>query len=370
MRAEPFSIHMAEEVLDDLRARIRAARLPPAAPGAAWERGTDLEFLRELLADWAAFDWRARERWLNGFAHFRAAGVHFVHERAVDGRGIPLVLTHGWPSTFAESLALVPLLTDPAAHGIDGPAFDVVIPSLPGYGFSERPARCTTRDTARLWHELMRGLGYERYGAQGGDFGASVTTWMALEDPAALLGIHLHNLDDTPYTGPGSRPLSDAERAYRADVARWDAVERGYSSIQSTKPQTVAFGLNDSPAGLAAWIAEKWRSWSDAPGIPRELLLTTLTLFWATQTIATSMRDYYDMRWHGSPLGPGDRVPVPTAIAVFDRMLVPEGTPPREWAERLYDVRRWTPMPRGGHFAPAEQPELLARDVAAFFAAL
>ena len=383
MRAiEPFSIHVADSVLSDLQSRIRATRWPDPAPGAPWSQGTDLSYLKELLSCWAdGYDWRAQERKLNAFRHFRAdlsgARIHFVHERAKEARGIPLILTHGWPSTFLELLRLVPLLTDPKAHGIDGPAFDVVIPSLPGYGFSERPERTgiNYRSTAALWHELMRALGYERYGAQGGDFGAGVTTFMALDDPRPMIGIHLSNLEIAPYRGPGSRPLSEAERAYLAENRRWLEVEHGYSDLQSTKPQSLGYGLNDSPAGLAAWIVEKWRSWTDSGGDPaarlsREFLLDTLMIYWTTQTITASMRDYFDNRWHGVALGPDDFVAVPTAVAVFPNQFVPEGEPPREWAERLYEVRRWTPMPRGGHFAPAEVPELVARDIAAFFGSI
>lgn len=379
---EPFSVHVGDEILSDLRARLRRTRWPRPSPGAPWEQGTDLDYLRRLVAYWAdGFDWRAQERALNRLAHFRAdldgLRIHFVHQRARHGDGVPLVLTHGWPSSFVELLPLVPLLTDPQGHGIDGPAFDVVIPSLPGYGFSARPARTGVnyRHVAALWHRLMRGLGYDRYGAQGGDFGAGVATYMALDDPQPMIGIHLSNLEIAPYTGPGSRPLSAAERAYRAQVERWDDVERGYSAIQSTKPQTLGYGLNDSPAGLAAWILEKWRSWSDCRGdldghLSRDFLLTTVTLYWVTETIATSMRDYFDNRWHGVAIGPRDHVAVPTAVAGFDHQLVPEGEPPREWAERLYDVRRWTPMPHGGHFAPVEEPARLASDIAAFFAGL
>ena len=382
MRVEPFRVHVEESVLSDLRTRIRDTRWPDESPAGAWEQGTDADYLRRLLAYWAdEFDWREQERRLNELDHFRAeldgVRIHFVHERAQADRGTPLVLTHGWPSTFAELLPLVPLLTDPAAHGIEGPAFDVVIPSLPGYGFSERPARTgvTTRYTAGLWHGLMRGLGYERYGAHGTDFGAGVATLMALDDPGPLIGLHLSNLDNAPYTGPGARPLSEAEGAYLAQVGEWDEWERGYSAIQSTKPQTVGYALNDSPAGLAAWILEKWRSWSDSGGdlderFSRDFLLTTVTLYWVTGTIASSMRDYYDNRRAGlHTLGRDDFVDVPTAVAVFHNQLVPEGAPPREWAERLYDVRRFTEMPSGGHFAAAEEPELLARDIAAFFAA-
>src|ERR1044071_7644810 len=221
LHVTPFSIRLEPEVLADLRTRIRNTRWPDPAPGAAWEQGTDLEYLQSLLAYWAdEFDWHAQERRLNTAHQFRATldglNVHFVHERARRGQGIPLILTHGGPSTFAELLPLVPFLTDPGAHGIEGPAFDVVIPSLPGYGFSERPAQLGVnyQYVAALWHRLMRGLGYNRYGAQGGDFGAGVTTWMALNNPEPMIGVHLSNLEITPYTGPGSRPLSAAERTY------------------------------------------------------------------------------------------------------------------------------------------------------------
>ncbi len=377
---EPFTIWVDDAVLDDLRARIRATRWPSPAPGASWSQGTDLAYLRRTLAYWAdAFDWRAQERELNRFEHFRVdidgAWTHFVHARADNGSAIPLILTHGWPSAFVELLPLVPLLTDPVAHGISGPAFHVVIPSLPGYGFSERSAHENYRSVARRWHRLMRSLGYERYGACGGDFGAGVTSLMALDDPAPLIGIHLSNLELMPQTGAGVRPLSDAERSYLSERQAWADVERGYGAIQSTKPQTLAYALNDSPAGLAAWVLEKWRSWSDSGGdldrrFSRDFLLTIVTMYWATGTIGTSMRDYFDNRWRAIELGVDDVVEVPTAIANFARQFAFEGEPPREWAERLYDVRRWTPMPRGGHFAPVEEPELLARDIAAFFAGL
>jgi pimeloyl-ACP methyl ester carboxylesterase len=378
----PFSIQIEEEILSDLRARICNTRWPDQAPGAAWEQGTDLKYLRQLLAYWAdGFDWHAQERQLNAFNQFRAdldgVHIHFVHERSRRGRGIPLILTHGWPSTFVELLSLVPFLTDPEAHGIDAPAFDVVVPSLPGYGFSERPAQTGYRYVAGLWHRLMHGLGYERYGAQGGDFGAGVATFMALEDPTPVVGVHLSNLEIQPYTGAGARPLSAAERTYlERNEAFWQE-EGGYKAIQSTKPQTLGYGLNDSPAGLAAWILEKWRSWADSHGdlderFSRDFLLTTVTLYWVTQTITSSMRDYFDndnSRFRVT-LGPQSFVNVPTSIAVFASQFVDEGTPPREWAERLYNVVRWTSMPSGGHFAPAEEPELLARDIAAFFADL
>jgi pimeloyl-ACP methyl ester carboxylesterase len=219
----------------------------------------------------------------------------------------------------------------------------------------------------------MRGLGYERYGAGGGDFGAGIATHMAIVVPAPMIGIHLTTMDLQPPTGEGTRALSRAENAYVDQVRQWDEVERGYSAIQSTRPQTLGYALNDSPAGLAAWILEKWRAWSDSDGdlegrFSREFLLTMLTLYWVTETVTSSMRDYFDNRWHPADIQPGARVPVPAGIANFDHNYVSEGSPPREWAERLYDVRRWTSIPSGGHFAAAEEPELLARDIAAFFA--
>ena len=378
MHIAPFTIRVPDEVLSDLRTRIRNTRWPNQAPGTAWAQGTDLVYLKRLLSYWAnGFDWRAQERQLNTFKHFRAElgdiHVHFVHERAREGNGIPLILTHGWPSSFLELLPLVPLLTSPRANGIDAPAFDLVIPSLPGYGFSERPAQANYRTVARLWHKLMHGLGYERYGAGGGDFGAGVATYMAIENPAPMIGIHLTTMELWPPTGEGTRSLTEAESAYVTQVHHWDEVERGYSAIQSTRPQTLGYALNDSPAGLAAWILEKWRAWSDSDGdlearFSQEFLLTMLTLYWVTETITPSMRDYFDNRWHGAHIQPGARVQVPVGLANFDNNYVSEGSPPREWAERLYDVRRWTSMPSGGHFAPAEEPELLARDIAAFFA--
>jgi pimeloyl-ACP methyl ester carboxylesterase len=330
-----------------------------------------------LLARWAdGFDWRAQERWLNSFANYRTeiddVRIHFVHERARDGRGIPLILTHGWPSCFVEYMALEPVLTDPSAHGIDGPSFDVVIPSLPGYGFSERPAHVNYRVVSRIWHRLMQGLGYERYGAGGGDFGAGVATAMALDEPDRVIGLHVTTLELSPVIDEHAPPLSTAERTYLADRTRWDERERGYSAIQSTRPQTLGYGLTDSPAGLAAWIVEKWRSWADTEGdvegrFGLDFLLTIITIYWVTGTVTTSMRDYFDNRWRGIGLTGSDRVNVPTGVANFSHQLAFEGQPPREWAERLYDVRRWTSMPRGGHFAPAEEPELVARDMAAFF---
>jgi pimeloyl-ACP methyl ester carboxylesterase len=356
VRIEPFSIAVADEVLQDLRARLARTRWPGASPGEPWAQGADLEYVRELVAYWRdGFDWRARERRLNGFGQFVASvdgvDVHFVHVR---GDGVPLVLTHGWPSAFTEFLGLVDKL----------PGFDLVIPSLPGYGFSSRPDVCTTPDVAALWHTLMQGLGYDRYGACGGDWGAAVSTYMALQQPERMLGIHLSAVDNSPEPKP---PFTDAERRFMEAVGHWDVTQRGYSTIQSTQPQTLAYGLTDSPAGLAAWIAEKWRSWTD-PNCPidRDFLLELITLYWVTNTIATANRDYLDNYRAGTPRLDA-YVDVRTAIANFHHQRVSEGVMPREWAERSYNVEHFTTFRRGGHFAAAEAPDLLAADIAAFF---
>jgi pimeloyl-ACP methyl ester carboxylesterase len=369
MRIESYVVAVPDAVIDDLRDRIRRTRWPDPAPGEAWGQGVDLEYLRGLLSYWAdGFDWRERERELNRHSHCIAevdgVRIHFVH-RSGTGR-VPLVLTHGWPSTFVELLPLVDRLDD---------RFDLVVPSLPGYAFSQRPPHVGVDRAyvARLWHKLMRGLGYQRYGAHGGDFGAGVATHMALSQPDRMIGIHLSTPEMTPYTGPGSAALSAAEQAYVEHVTQWEETERGYSAVQSTRPQTLGYGLNDSPAGLAAWVLDKWRSWSDSGGdldarFGRDALLTMLTVWWASGSITSSMRDYYDNRWHATPIGQQDLVRVPTAMAVFANEFVPEGQPPRSWYERLYQIRRWTIFPRGGHFAAMEEPDLLAGDITEFFA--
>lgn len=367
---KPFSLSIPDLVLLDLKHRLSNTRWPDQIPEIGWQQGTEKTYLQALVHDWAhEFDWRKQEGTLNQLRHFQVelGGVliHFVHIKAKQGGGLPLILLHGWPSTFLEMLPLVPFLEE----------FDLVIPSLLGYGFSERPLRTGVnyRYSARLFHQLMQGLGYEKYGAAGTDFGSGIATLMALDYPQHVEGLYLSTLDIAPYTGAGSRALSEAEQAYLADNQAWANGERGYSSIQSTKPQTLGYGLNDSPVGLAAWIVEKWRTWSDCKGeieprFSRDFLLSMLTIYWANQNITASMRDYYDNRWLGVNLDLEDRVSVPTAISVFDHAFAKEGTPPKEWAERLYsNIQQWTLMPRGGHFAAAEEPQLLTEEMRRFF---
>jgi pimeloyl-ACP methyl ester carboxylesterase len=350
----PFRIQVPDDVLDDLRARLRQTRWPDSVPGVGWEQGTRQEWLRHLVSYWTdTFDWRVWERKLATLQHFTWEGVHFVHQRASAPGGTPLILTHGWPGSFLDYVAMLPMLAD----------FDVVVPSLPGYGFSARPPEVGVnyRHVAGRWHRLMTTLGYSRYGAAGGDFGAGVSTFLAIDHPEAVIGLHLTTPEITPRV-PAAE-LTPEERAYLDVYRAWEAVERGYSSIQSTKPQTVGYGLNDSPAGLAAYLGEKWHSWSDVTPSD-DFLCATFTLYWVTQSITSSMRDYWDNRWH-----PVDPTPVgtPTAFAVFAHEKTPEGEPPRSYLQRLYNVTRWTVFPRGGHFAPVEQPAAVAGDLSAFF---
>jgi pimeloyl-ACP methyl ester carboxylesterase len=379
LRARPFAIRVEDAVLADLRMRLSRARWPDQVQDAGWEQGTERETLRSLVGHWAdGFDWRAYERDLNALPQFKAdvrgLGIHFVHQRASRRPGLAILLVNGWPSTFIEELPLVPLLTDPQARGIAGPAFDVVIPSLPGYGFSDRSPRAgmTPRATAGTFVELMRGLGYDRFVAHGSDFGAEVLTQLALCFPQHLAGLHLSTFDWRPYLGAGSRALSAAERAYLAGREGWVGGESAYDELHSTKPQSLGYALNDSPVGLAGWMLEKWRSWSDCGGdvvgrFGRDFLLAMLTIYWVTETATSSARLYYDHRRYQAPLGAGDHVDVPTAVALFHHNFVSEGVPPREWAQRLFNVCRWTDMPRGGHFAATEEPVLLATDIAAFY---
>lgn len=374
----PFSIDVDDAVLEDLRDRVARTRWPDPAAGAAWDSGTDDAYLKDLLRTWGTdFDWRARETDLNRLAHFRAdvdgTVVHFVHERGRGPSPLPLILTHGWPSTFAEYLELIPLLTDPEAHGGDrADAFDVVVPSLPGFGFSPLPSRPGPigDEVAGLWRRLMAdGLGYTRFGAQGTDIGAGVTARLGLRHPGSVAGIHLSA------TGllPPPQPWSPAEQEYLAGRDRWIAEEGAYAHQHATKPQTLGFGLTDSPAGLAGWIVEKLRSWSDCGGdvesrFSRDWILSTLTIYWATSTIASSMRHYQANQRRGVPLTVDDPVRVPAGYASFANEHNWFGAPPREMFERYFaNLTRWTDMPSGGHFPAMEEPEALAVQLREFF---
>jgi pimeloyl-ACP methyl ester carboxylesterase len=373
MTHAPFTIDIAGEVLDDLRRRLGRTRFAEPTPGPPWKAGTDPAYLRELLEYWLQdFDWRAHEAGLNAVPHRLAdidgATVHYVHVPAAPGAGapLPLLLTHGWPSSFVEMLPLVPLLTDPGGHGGDpADAFDMVIPSLPGHLFSQVPPGPLTRPAiAARWARLMTELGYDRFGAHGGDIGADVTNWLAIEHPGRLVGMHTIH-PKLPTEVDPARPLSAAEQAYLDRRDAEDEADGGYSAIQITRPDTLAAALLDSPAGLASWIVDKYRAWGDCHGdvesrFSKDLLLTIITLYWATGSIGTSFRTYHDYR-HNPPR---PMINVPTAITLSTE----DAGYPRELADRSYtDIRQWRDPDAGGHFLPLEEPEMVARQIRAFF---
>jgi pimeloyl-ACP methyl ester carboxylesterase len=364
MIPRPFAIAIEEAALDDLRARLALTRWPRPIPGGeTWELGTEERTLRRLVDYWAdGYDWRAHERAMNELPHFvvdlDGAPLHFLHFRGEGPDPFPLVITHGWPGSFLELAGLGARL---AARG-----YDVVVPSLPGFTFSaQRPQRTDPWSTPELWHRLMTDvLGYTRYGAHGGDLGSGVTTRLGTRHPEAVVGIHLLAVRG-PELAPGAE-LSAAEREHVAHEERWNRDEGAYMHQQQTRPVTLAYGLSDSPVGLLGWLVEKYRAWSDSGGdlssrFSDDDVLTWASLYWLTNTIATSFRPYND-GYADTSAAP--RVTVPTAVALFPGDL---SQPPREWAERRYAVARYTRMPRGGHFAAFEEPDLLAADVAEFF---
>jgi pimeloyl-ACP methyl ester carboxylesterase len=379
MHVEPFRIAVPDAVLTDLRERLARTRLPDEMPGSGWTYGTNLAYVRDLVAYWRdRYDWRAAEARLNAFPQFRATvgglGVHFIHVRGKGPKPFPLVITHGWPGSVAEFEAVIGPLSDPARHGGDpADAFDVVAPSMPGYGFSDHPAEpgMQPERIAALWAELMDGLGYRRFGAQGGDWGAMVTTYLGAKHADRVAGIHLNLILAFPEDRKNP-PMDGVTQEELADLMRMPQFlreETGYQRIQGTKPQTLAYALNDSPAGLAAWIVEKFRSWSDCDGdverrFSKDQLLTNIMLYWVPETANASCRLYYEAQ-HADMFPPaGFRVEVPTGCALFPGEMF---KPPRVWAETMFNVQRWTRFPSGGHFAAMEEPKPFVEDVRAFF---
>ena len=379
-KIEPFQIQIDDEALEDLRRRLAATRFPDQIEGTGWTYGIELSYLKELVAYWRdKFDWRAQEARLNRFEHFHTEidgqNIHFIHARSRHERAIPIIISHGWPGSVVEFLDVIEPLRDPGAHGGKAEdAFHVICPSLPGYGFSG-PTVATGWDTQRIaeaFAALMARLGYARYGAQGGDWGALVTIQLGLLDREHVCGIHLNMPLASPPEGMDPEALSDQEKADLAAMAEFDRDETGYQKIQGSKPQSLGVGLNDSPAGLAAWIVEKFRTWSDCDGdvercFSKDDLLTNITLYWLTQTITSSTRLYYEV-FKGGRMGfLGQKVEVPTGVARFPKELF---RPPRAWVENHYNVTHWTAMPKGGHFAAMEQPELFVNDLRKFFASV
>jgi microsomal epoxide hydrolase len=381
-RTRPFAISVEQSVLADLATRLESTRLPPVQGPPGWDAGANPAYLHDLLEHWRErYEWRSEEAKLNRFAHFRAtvngSDIHFIHERGRGDRPMPLVLTHGFPDSFIRFLKIIPLLTDPAAHGGSADdAFDVVVPSLPWFGFSRdghTGAVFTVNDT---WHELMTDvLGYERYGAHGGDMGSTITERIAQSHAKSVIGIHL---TDVPFFHALKPPhdLQPPEREYFDSIEQFQNHHGAYALIQGHKPQTLADGLIDSPMGLAAWLTEKFQRWSDCDGdldscFTKDEMLTNTMLYWVTGSIGGTFLPYFDIfnsspaRWIAEAvkqkLGSDE---VPAAFAMFPKDLA---HPPRQWAERFFNVQRWTEFPKGGHFAAMEQPQALAEDIREFF---
>ncbi|MGW1988965.1 epoxide hydrolase family protein [Embleya sp. NPDC001921] len=369
----PFRIEIPEADLTDLRERLARTRWPEAEPVADWSQGVPLAYTRELAEHWrTTYDWRKTEARLNGHAHLKAEldglGIHFLHAPSPHPDALPLILTHGWPGSIIEFLDVIGPLTDPTAHGGDAAdAFHVVLPSLPGYGFSDRPAETGwgIDRIARAWARLMADLGYRRYGAQGGDWGSMVTASIGRQDPEHVLGIHLN----MPVAMPDAEAMRDPtpqERQALADLGSHSEWGAGYSKIQSTRPQTLGYGLADSPVGQLAWIVEKFQEWTDCGGHPenalsREHMLDNVTLYWLTDTAASSARLYWES-YRNPDLS---EVGVPTGCSIFPHEIIRSS---RRWAaNRFTDLRYWNELDRGGHFAAFEQPETFVEEVRRFF---
>jgi microsomal epoxide hydrolase len=369
----PFLIDIPQAELDDLRERLARTRWPDQLPGVGWDYGIALDDVRELAEYWrTSYDWRVHERRLNSFPQFTTEidgqAVHFLHVRSAEAGALPLIMTHGWPGSVVEFMEVIGPLTDPRAHGGDsGDAFDMVVPSIPGFGFSgpTRDRGWNVSRVARAWDSLMGRLGYERYGAQGGDWGSSISRELGVIVPERLIGVHLNML--SPYVAPGSEPadLDDRDRERVERLRRFRLTGSGYGAIQATRPQTVGYGLTDSPAGQLAWIAEKFGEWTDGGlgAVDRDQMLTNISVYWLTRTAGSSARLYYEAARSGA-FGPPVPSTAPTGVAVFPEEIA---APVRRLAEQTNHIVHWSEFGRGGHFAAMEEPDLLVGDVRAFF---
>lgn len=369
----PFTIHVPDETLDDLRARLANAVWPDEIAGQGWEYGTNLEYLRELCETWrTTYDWRAFETKFNSWENLRTTidgtQVHCIHAPSPEPNAMPLVITHGWPGSVAEFLDVIEPLRNPRAFGGDpADAFHVVAPSIPGYGWSgPTPDRgWDVKRVARAIAELMARLGYDRYGAQGGDWGSMISSQLGVVDAAHVAGIHINMVLGIP----GEGELSEQEQADMAASGVFMNEGSAYQQIQGKNPQTLGYGLTDSPVGLAGWIVEKFHHWTHHPdgdletAVTRDQILTNLTIYWATRTINSSVRLYFESQKSGL-FPPFERVEVPTGCAIFPGEIIKM---PRSWAENLYNVTHWSRFDQGGHFAALEEPDLLVPDIRDFF---
>ncbi len=378
---ESYTINISDADLDDLQRRLANTRWPDQLQNTSWEYGTDIQYLRELVSYWQhEFDWRAQETRLNQFDHFTTRvddlPMHFIHQRSSDPDAIPLLLVHGWPGSISEFTKIIGPLTDPAAHGgNEADSFHVIAPSLPGFGFSGIPidSGYSPERIALVLAQLMEQLGYDQYALAGGDWGAIINRHIANHYPQRLIGLHSNMIIAGPPADEAQRDAADAgELALMESRRAYMANEVGYQQIQGSKPQTLGYGLADSPAGVAAWIAEKFHGWSDMPQgadgdldnhFSKDEILTNIAIYWFTNTITASTRIYYENR-NTPAIKPMTYIDVPTGVAVFPAEIY---LAPRTWVEAAYDLRHWTMMPEGGHFAALEKPELYLEDVRAFY---
>jgi pimeloyl-ACP methyl ester carboxylesterase len=377
MTPQPFTLDVPAAAIADLKTRLGLTRFPDAAPGEPWAFGSSVAYVRDLVAYWKDdFDWRIEEAALNAFPQFKVPlhdiDLHYLQVPGVGPNPYPLLLMHGWPGSVYEFIDIIPRLTDPARFGGDArDAFTVIAPSLPGYGLSFKPGqkRFILQDIAACLHDLMTDvLGFRQFAVQGGDWGAGVASIIGQQYPSSVCGIHV-NLLFAPRDPTASGGTAEEQRYFEI-LRHWLKEETGYQQIQGTKPQTLAFAMTDSPAGLAAWIAEKFRSWSDCDGVPenaisRDRMLANISLYWFTGAIGSSFWPYYGRLHSNWPLSPSQPVTVPTGYAAFPREII---VPPRSIAERTYtNIQRWTVMRKGGHFAAMEQPAALAAEIQQFF---
>jgi len=371
----PFKTETPESAILDLKRRLNRTRWPDEIEGAEWNMGTNKSYLKELCDYWANdYSWAKEEAKINSYPNYLTEidgyRIHFMHIKGKGKKSLPLIMTHGWPGSFLEMMRVIPLLTEDNDF-----SFDLVVPSIVGFGYSGKPVNsgCNYQVVAELWHKLMIGLGYKRYGAQGGDIGSNVSSWLALKHPENVIGLHLNFIPSTfkAYNTPGE-PLIPEVIEYQKFQKDWLEREGAYQKVQSTRPQNLAYGLNDSPAGLAAWMIEKFHGWSDNNGnvetaLSKDIMLGDISLYWFTQTMPTAMHIYWENAKVPLAFEKDDFVKVPVAFAKFAKELP---TPPRSYVEKGYNIKQWNELPHGGHFAALEQPELLSNDIKKFFKTL
>ena len=369
---EKFKVNIPQSELDDLNDRIKKVRWPDEIKNSDWKYGTSLSYIKELADYWLEeFDWRIIEKEINSFPNFIADvdgnQIHFLHIKSNKKNAIPIIITHGWPGSFLEMLKIIPHLTESEES-----PFDLVVPSIIGFGFSKKPTENGSDYgyNAELWHKLMLKLGYNKYGVQGGDIGAGISIKIAQKYPKSIIGLHLNYISDSykPYSEENENIETHIVKFQKA-TQMWNEREGAYASLHSTKPLSLAYGLNDSPIGLCGWIIEKFNAWSDNNGdiensFTKQELLANVTLYWLTQTIHSSIRMYHEISNSPLKFGKDDFVKTPVGFAKFPKEIP---TPPRDYIEKGFNVVHWTEMPKGGHFPALEQPKLLADDMIRFF---